>query len=383
MTNNKLPIDSLVAAIRREAAQLVDPEKAFYNIKVSPSQQSLTETSAALTAAMQAVEDLAKPRLSARPSPRNFFKKIFRKIGLTTLDRVERRRCQSELALLKVMQLLHTSQQQLQIDQSQRLEDQINIFRESTEESLLQYFQYLQRQIDNQNSGQNLSPDLKKLLDNFYSQFEAEYRGSSDSVRHRLRPYRDRLSSISGPLTAVDLGCGRGEWLSMISELGHSVQGIDYNQEFVEICHQQEFKVELADAGVWLHNQPDESIDVISAFHVIEHLQFPTLADWAKQIYRVLKPQGWLLLETPNISQFHVGLVDFHRDPTHIQKIHPQTIQVLLECCGFNEVETAYVDANGDEVRWLPTEEVKLQDPGQYGALPADMGIIARKLIHH
>lgn len=74
--NNQLQIDSLVAAIRREATQLTDHEEAFCTTIVSSQQQSLTEIDRSINAAIQAVEDLVKPRLSARPSPRNFFKKL-------------------------------------------------------------------------------------------------------------------------------------------------------------------------------------------------------------------------------------------------------------------------------------------------------------------
>ncbi|WP_126147720.1 class I SAM-dependent methyltransferase [Synechococcus elongatus] len=371
--NNQLKIDSLVAAIRREATQLTDYEEAFCTTVVSSQQQSLTEIDRSINAAIQAMEDLVKPRLSARPSPRNFFKKLCTKVGLTILDRLERRRCKAELTLLETIQYLRASQQQLRAE--------FNDFQSVTDQALVRQFNHLQRQIDRTSSCVNLNPDLEKLLETFYCQFESEYRGSSESVRHRLRPYHDRLLNSDYPLEIVDLGCGRGEWLSLVNQLGHKAKGIDCNPEFVNLCKQQNLAVELGDATVWLHSQADSSLDIISAFHVIEHLSFTTLADWLQQIYRVLKPQGWLLLETPNISQFHVGLVDFYRDPTHIHKVHPQTIKTLLQCLRFTDIEIGYVDANGDEVQWLPTEEVTLRDPGQYGALPADMGIIARKKI--
>ena len=399
----KADLDNLVDAIRREAAQLADPEDKLFSAvaRVQSSERSLAEIDSTIHAAMRAVEQLVASRRSVRGTTRNPLKKLYRKFGLAILDRLERRRCQAELALLQVTQHLQTAQQQLRADfqnlrsevleykaatevteaSFQALKTDVQSFQTNTDQALVRQFNHLQRQIDRSINTSEVNQDLERLLESFYCQFEAEYRGSSDSVRHRLRPYRDRLTESPTPLIVVDLGCGRGEWLTMVRDLGHFVQGVDCNPEFVEICHQQELKVELADAGAWLHDQPDQSVDVVSAFHVIEHLPFSTLADWIQQIYRILKPQGWLLLETPNMSQFHVGLVDFYRDPTHIQRIHPQTIQTLLECCHFSAVETAYVNANGEAIEWLPAAEVKLQDPGQYGALPADLAIVARKTI--
>ncbi|AZB73017.1 class I SAM-dependent methyltransferase [Synechococcus elongatus] len=364
-------LSGLVAAIRREAAKLSNLEERLFDSQIQSSWRSTADIDSDLNAAIRAAENLAAARLSVRSSTNNLFKKICRKLFLSFLDRIERRRCQSELALLRVLQNLHAAQQ--------RLYDELKEAQELTDQSLVRQFQHLQRQIDVQDSSSTINPELEKLLERFYCKFESEYRGSSDSVRHRLRPYRDRLTNSASPLRVVDLGCGRGEWLTLIRDLGHLVKGVDYNPEFVDICQQQKLQVELADAGAWLHSQSDQSVDVISAFHVIEHLPFSTLVGWIQQIHRILKPQGLLLLETPNISQFHVGLVDFYRDPTHTQKIHPQMIQTLLESIDFTDIETAYVDAHGDEIKWLPTDLVQLQDPGQYGSLPADLAIIARK----
>ncbi|QFZ91672.2 class I SAM-dependent methyltransferase [Synechococcus elongatus] len=371
VNEERLTIDNLVVAIRREAAQLPNLEEESFIVNSTCSQQSMTELATAIATTMQAVEDLALPRLSRHSSSRNWLKKFLEKLSLKILNRIERRRCQAELTLLKNLRLIHLFQLQLQAD--------LKSVQDTTSQTVNYHIQYLHRQVTQAANTPKIDQALESLLETFYYQFEDKYRGTVDSVRHRLRPYLNRLLSSKGPLTIVDLGCGRGEWLTLIKELGHRGRGIDCNSKFVELCRQQDLEVELGEVGAWLHAQPSQSIDVISAFHVIEHLSFPTLADWMKEISRVLKPQGWLLLETPNMSQFQVGLVDFYRDPTHIQRIHPQTLQTLLECLDFAMVETAYVNALGDLIEWMPTQEVVLQHPGQFASLPADLAIIARK----
>jgi len=48
---------------------------------------------------------------------------------------------------------------------------------------------------------------------------------------------------------------------------------------------------------------PDNSVDEIKAFHIIEHFNFFEIKDVLEEWYRVLKPGGRLYLETPDFLE--------------------------------------------------------------------------------
>ncbi len=52
----------------------------------------------------------------------------------------------------------------------------------------------------------------------FYRRFEDKFRGSRELIKSRLRVYLsfvEPLKDLDPDATALDLGCGRGEWLEL------------------------------------------------------------------------------------------------------------------------------------------------------------------------
>ncbi|MEO7651593.1 MAG: methyltransferase domain-containing protein, partial [Bryobacteraceae bacterium] len=52
---------------------------------------------------------------------------------------------------------------------------------------------------------------------------------------------------------------------------------------------------------------PDASQDIVTAFHVVEHLPFPVLIRFLDEVNRVLSPGGMAIFETPNPDNVLVG----------------------------------------------------------------------------
>lgn len=81
---------------------------------------------------------------------------------------------------------------------------------------------------------------------------------------------------------------------------GWQVSGIDLNEENVEICQSHGFKVDLCDLSITSIPHMDQSLDLIFAGEIIEHL-----VDTDKfiiDIFRCLRPGGQLVLTTPNLA---------------------------------------------------------------------------------
>ena len=175
----------------------------------------------------------------------------------------------------------------------------------------------------------------------FYRAFEDRFRGSRHLIRSRLEvylPFVEPLVQASQDTVAkaLDLGCGRGEWLELLKEAGVDPRGVDTNLEMLAGCTELGLSVENKDALTALAETGSESQLVVSAIHVAEHLEFNKLLEVVKQAHRVLVPGGLLILETPNPENPIVSAVGFHLDPTHLKPLPPPLLGFVVEYCGFS-----------------------------------------------
>jgi len=224
-----------------------------------------------------------------------------------------------------------------------------------------------------------LASEAGHLLDPLYASFEDQFRGDREEIKNRLRVYLPILREAAVAANALDVGCGRGEWLELLKKEGVQARGVDQNRVFVEQCRQVGLEVEEQDALDYLGGLADKSLSVITSFHLVEHLEFEELIRLLDEMIRVLKPGGLLILETPNPENFMVGSYSFYADPTHRNPIPSPTLQFLLESRGLDRVSVMKLrpwDAakiEGD------SEIVKRFNEYFYGA--PDYGIVGWKVL--
>ncbi|WP_276155826.1 class I SAM-dependent methyltransferase [Sulfitobacter sp. KE42] len=178
--------------------------------------------------------------------------------------------------------------------------------------------------------------------DSFYHRLENQFRGAPEEIARRLRVYLPDVEAAwlrSGKLPAMDIGCGRGEWLGLLKTHGIAGFGIDTNAAQIEEAKEAGLDVRLGDALQALADQEDNSLSVITAHHLIEHLPFDAVAWITREAGRVLAPGGLLLFETPNTRNVLVGATTFHTDPTHLKPMPEQVMGVLFETAGFDPVD--------------------------------------------
>jgi len=172
----------------------------------------------------------------------------------------------------------------------------------------------------------------------FYRAFEDRYRGARAIIKGRLYKYQPFLAALHAHhpgAAALDLGCGRGEWLEVLGEQGFAGRGVDLDAGMLAACIERGLDVSEQDALAALAALPDNSVAVVSAFHLVEHIPFEMVRALVSQALRVLLPGGLLIMETPNPENIVVGSCDFYTDPSHLRPIPPNLLAFAAEHGGF------------------------------------------------
>jgi ubiquinone/menaquinone biosynthesis C-methylase UbiE len=178
-----------------------------------------------------------------------------------------------------------------------------------------------------------------RLVDN--SAYADEYhRGYEHHREKKLRTATVRLNRIAPLVRApkprlLDVGSSVGCVIEAALERGWDAVGIDVSASAVDFCRKRDLPCQL------IHGSslpfPDASFDVLTAWHVIEHVANveQTLAEW----FRVLRPDGVLALETPDASSPIVRLRgSSYRKfwaPEHTYTFTPSTLAEFMRRTGF------------------------------------------------
>ena len=176
------------------------------------------------------------------------------------------------------------------------------------------------------------------MSESFYRAFEDRHRGTRELIKDRLKaylPFLIPLQNLHTELPALDIGCGRGEWLELLLELGFQPLGVDLDEGMLEACTSQGLPASKGDALTTLQSLPTASMVLVSGFHVAEHIPFDQLQQITAEALRVLRPGGLLILETPNAENLAVGSHYFYMDPTHERPIPHLLLDFLMEHSGF------------------------------------------------
>jgi O-antigen chain-terminating methyltransferase len=180
---------------------------------------------------------------------------------------------------------------------------------------------------------------LDALDSHKYVGFEDRFRGSSDDIRQRVSEY---LPIFAGARDVLDIGCGRGEFLSLLRDHGISARGIDINAAMVDVCRQQGLEASEADALAYLRGQPDGALGGLFAAQVVEHLEPRYLTALLDAAFDKLRPGSPIVLETINPACWFAFFESYIRDITHVRPIHPDTLSYLLIATGFQHVDVRY-----------------------------------------
>jgi SAM-dependent methyltransferase len=172
-----------------------------------------------------------------------------------------------------------------------------------------------------------------------YVGFEDRFRGSKDQLRASQERYLSLFPPTSVAGRIIDIGCGRGEMLSLLKQAGHEVLGVDPDADMIDACSSRGLPAVLDDGIHFLSRTSDDSLKGIFCAQVVEHLITPELERLIVLAQEKLQRGGVLVIETINPRSSYALGNHFYADTSHVRPVHPETLRYICEQVGFTLVE--------------------------------------------
>jgi 2-polyprenyl-3-methyl-5-hydroxy-6-metoxy-1,4-benzoquinol methylase len=148
-----------------------------------------------------------------------------------------------------------------------------------------------------------------------------------------------RLIGSTGKV--LDVGCGSGQSLSYMRRYGDwEIYGVEPNKSAAKLA-EEKYNIKTFCGTLEDAKYSDNSFDIVIITHVIEHVPDPL--GTLREIYRILKPGGYLIGETENISSITFKLFKeywgFLHLPYHLFYFTKKTISNFMEKTDYKEIQ--------------------------------------------
>lgn len=136
----------------------------------------------------------------------------------------------------------------------------------------------------------------------------------------------------------ADWGCGRGDFLLLLSKWNSDVFGVEYNESTASDARARGLHiysyVEEKDA---LFKERANSVDILFAFHFLEHVHNPD--SFIQSFDLLLAKNGSLIVEVPNLNSVQRRISGIHWNGfdtrNHFYHFTPESLRILLGRNGY------------------------------------------------
>lgn len=201
----------------------------------------------------------------------------------------------------------------------------------------------------------NPMPDADALQE-FYSEafFQGECRpaGYADYVRDRevhMQQFRAFWPLVRrkfpDPGRVLDVGCAMGLFLDMVRDEGWETVGIELSG-FAAQWARDHLDLDVRAGTIFDVSVPQGAFDVVTLWATVEHLADPL--GTLREIYRVLKPGGIILITTGEVEgildRLSTGLCYWYEPPAHLYYFSISTMGTMLQQAGFQVLRVQGVE---------------------------------------
>ncbi|HXZ29574.1 MAG TPA: class I SAM-dependent methyltransferase [Dehalococcoidia bacterium] len=136
----------------------------------------------------------------------------------------------------------------------------------------------------------------------------------------------------------LDIGCGEGFFLFNASKFGYSTKGVEPSQDAAAYAR-KEFGLDVEAKPFEELRFAEHHFDVVTLWQVLEHMPYPLMV--LKEIHRILKPGGMLVVTTPDIEKIPARILKrrwWCITRLHINQFTTKTLATILKNAGFKNI---------------------------------------------
>ena len=168
------------------------------------------------------------------------------------------------------------------------------------------------------------------------------YLEDKDYIKDTFNKRLKIINKLSRRGRLLDVGCALGFFLELARDNGWDVQGLEISKHAYNYAKNM-LKLPVVNKMLEKSRFKSNSFDVVTMFDVIEHLSDPKFT--LKEIRRILKPNGLLVITTPDIGSITAKILwrnweEVSRVREHIYFFSKNTLKKILESLNFEVLRT-------------------------------------------
>ena len=178
----------------------------------------------------------------------------------------------------------------------------------------------------------------------YREEFQNSIMAGEDFAKARYKQLKDIIKRYAPSVLTdshrhfLDIGCGTGDLLSVAASDGWDITGTEISPLVVQnVTTNLKNKILVGD--IFSLDLPQNYYDVITIYHVIEHLLSPV--DTLVKMKELLSPNGIVFIETPNIGGLGAKLKGKNWSqifpPEHITYFNPSSLKYALKQSNFSD----------------------------------------------
>ena len=177
----------------------------------------------------------------------------------------------------------------------------------------------------------------------------------------------------------LEIGSGHGFFLDIMKKNGYDITGFEISKEKRKYS-KKVTKVPVLDININEKIPTVKPFDIVVLFHTLEHIIDPVIL--LKNIKKLLKPKGKVLVEVPNCDDFHLGLNKFYKEfyweRAHIHYFNPKILKNVIQKSSFKNIRIVGVQRYGIEnfFHWKLKNKPQMENPSY--SLPIELNWIEK-----